>query len=87
MTALQRPVNKPVVFGDETPAGVPLSLSETTENGGSTHVREHKADFVEENGVAYPLRVRADKGNQCLSQLIMRQKVSAQYGVERSYDH
>ena len=52
---------------DETTAGIPLSSFEITENGGSTHVKEHKADFVEEKRVAYPLRVRADKGSQCLS--------------------
>ena len=52
---------------DETPAGIPLSSFEITGIGGGTHVIEHKADFVEEKRVAYPLRVRADKGNQCLS--------------------
>ena len=55
------------MFWDETPAVIPLSSSEITENGGSTHVREHKADFVEEKRVVYLLWVRADTGNQCLS--------------------
>ena len=40
---------------DETPAGIPLSSFEITENGGGTHVREHKADFVEEERGLIPV--------------------------------
>ena len=44
--------------------GIPLRSSKITENGGSTHVREYKADFVEEKELAYPLFVGAGKGDQ-----------------------
>ena len=40
---------------DETPAGIPLGSFEITENGGGTHVREHKADFVEEERGLIPV--------------------------------
>ena len=38
-----------------TPSGIPLSSFEITENGGGTHVREHKADFVEEERGLIPV--------------------------------